>query len=79
MYPSRLASTNISKDFVCITHDLQHNTMELFLIEKITNNKCNILVWKVCQKNVNSIYSSINVRYTYNIFKTNDDVLQALT
>ncbi len=36
--------THVSKYFVCITHNLQHNTMELFLIEKNTNNKCTLLL-----------------------------------
>ncbi len=52
--------------------------MELFPIEKITNNKCTFLAWKIHQKNVSSIYSSTNVRYICKIFKMSHDVLQML-
>jgi hypothetical protein len=45
-----------------------------FLLKKIIS-KCNSLVWKVCQSNVSSIYNCTNVRYTYKIFKTSNEVL----
>lgn len=76
--PSRLVNTNIAKQFLLHHTTCKPNFMKFFPIEKITNCKCNFLEWKICKRDMDSIYYSTNVKDTCNIFKTSNDVHQML-